>query len=141
MKKLGWDIEVDKILQEAARTPFKWGSEDCLCVATRCIQAASEIDVLEGNHGGYENAREGLRLLLKHRDSMEGIFSAYFKEIPVTRAQRGDAVIAYLQEGPTCGVVALDGKRVALKAENGLLYIPLTAAVRMRAWRVECPRR
>lgn len=138
VKKLGWDIEVGRIVQEAAKTPFKWGETDCLCFASSCIQAATGLDVMEGHQGQYKTAREAYRMILEHRDKIEGIFSEYFDEIPLARAQRGDGIIAYLKEGPTFGIVSLDGKRAALKAEEGLLFIPLTnTSVRMRAWRVK----
>lgn len=106
MRLENWDIILDKHLQDAAWIPFQYGVCDCVIFASDWVFKATGVDPMYEGRGKYTTLRGGALLIKKYRGSYEGIMDYYYNRVDVHRAQRGDIVLAYDNDGsPAFGIV------------------------------------
>lgn len=132
MRNPNWQIELGKTITAAAKRPFLWGEHDCCLFAADCARVVCGIDPAEKYRGTYSTEQGARKALLRNHRSIEGAIAAYFKEVPVAFAQRGDLVVVDTEQGRVAGVVW--GTGVWVTTPDGVRCIREKPA---RAWRVE----
>lgn len=138
-KLINWESSFDAIVRDYYTKPFIWGSSDCLCFTADLVQCQSGIDILRGNREKYSTEREAYAALKRIGGSLESPF-IYFEPVEKSFARRGDAGIAWIDSGPTFGVVGLDNKKFLLKSPSeGVVGLPFRkSAPDMKLWRIRC---
>lgn len=138
MRFEGWERNLDDYIQCMAYKSFNWGVCDCLIfVSDSCLITCGKDPMSyrgETVRGCYSSRSEAENLIKQHRGSMMEIMDFHFERIKVGFAQRGDVILAELDNGPTFGLVW--GGKVFFKTEtDGYSVQPLSAC--KCAWRVE----
>lgn len=135
-----WQSALSEYLLRAARTPFRYGVQDCGLFVAGAIEAMTGIDVV-ADLRGYSNRREAFARIeaLCGSPTMEAaaIFLAArsgIEEVPVLRAQRGDAMMLRGGRRSSLGVVAMHGTEILTPYRDGLLRLPLSHA--RRVWHI-----
>jgi hypothetical protein len=136
----GWPAALSDYLLRAERTPFKYGRQDCGLFVAGAIHAMTGVDVV-ANLRGYSDRKEAFTRIaaLCGQPTMEAV-SVYLAaqneipEIPVLRAQRGDAVMLRSGRRSSLGIVAMHGTEILTPYRDGLLRLPLSHA--RRAWHI-----
>lgn len=139
MRKENWPKYLEQTINEWKEKPFVWGKTDCLQFAVHCAASILDYDLFlkDNPYDRYSTQEESDEILLReYGGSVSGVFGSLFKKRQYNKeAQRGDIVICDWQDNTLCGVIDLSGHRVAVKSENGILYIPVRYVV--SAWSVE----
>lgn len=142
MRNQGWEKELDLYIRDIAQKDFGWGSCDCLLFVSDASYLLCGIDPmskkLDGDpetiRGRYKTRNEAARLIRRHRKSMRNIMDIHFRAIKPAFAQRGDIVMADLNEGETFGL-AVAGRAFFKTETLGFITKPLNEC--RLAWRVE----
>ncbi|MCX0428913.1 DUF6950 family protein [Aeromonas veronii] len=135
MRHPDWQVRLLMHIEAAIGRPFVWGESDCcLFTADACIAVAG-VDPAAVYRGRYTTEIGARRVLLKEHGSIAGALDACFERIPVSLAQRGDAVVFDGPSGETAGVIWA-GSLWAM-TEDGAR--PLHGVIPRIAWRVSCP--
>ena len=136
-----WQSRLSDYLTASANQPFRYGSLDCGLFVADAIRAMTGADVAELLRGRYRNRPEAFRAIkeLCGKPSMEavGVFLADrygLPDVPILRAQRGDAVCMGSGRDSKLGSIAMHGTEILTPYRGGILRIPLTSA--QRTWRV-----
>lgn len=133
-----WPEKLNAFLASQARAPFKWGKRDCALTAFSALATMTGTDLGKPFRGKYTCKDEADQVIAAFsggtlEPAVDKLFSAAgAKPVPVLRAQRGDAVLADTELGPSLGVVGQDG--VYFAAPRGFLVLPLRMC--RRAWRI-----
>lgn len=139
MRKQEWPKILDQKIEEGKSAPFVWGQCDCLLFAGNTAAAMVDYDLhakAESDLFKYESEIGAYKMLAKHFDGKMGnVFGKVFEEIPVPMAGRGDLAIVMFEGKEVCGVIDSSGRRVACKALEGVLFVPIADAI--KAWRVD----
>lgn len=132
-RRADWPERLAAVLEAARHQPYELGQHDCLRVTCQAIEAMTGAD-LWPRFAGYTTHREALRTILQIAPTLgEAVSLVLGREpqaLPLT--QRGDVVLYRDEGGEHLGVC--NGATVALLAEAGLTFVPLSAAV--QSWRV-----
>ena len=134
MRRPGWEIRLNDVIEAAAFRPFVWGEHDCGTFAVDCIEAVTGERPWPLRRS-YRTPRGWLRAM--REIGITDVAQAgdlYFERRHVRAARRGDAVAVQAQEGLACGIVDLTGACVVAMGLNGLLRMPTDRAV--AAWSV-----
>lgn len=126
-----WADRMFKYVDSRRETPFAWGTHDCCRFAAGAVLAMTDKDYMSS----FDYSTElGAAKLIRKAGSLDALVNRALGEpLPaVAYAQRGDVVIADLDNGPTVGVVL--GVLSAFAAPVGLLFVP-TQQARV-AWRI-----
>lgn len=121
MRVRKWQERLIDALNEELMLPFSWKNAHCLDLMLCSVKAVlgDNHPVLKKNfHGTEEECIAWLDS--KEVGGLEGIFAAYFAEIPWGWAQDGDVGVFDLH-GVKIGVVIVDGVGKA-KADNGRIH-------------------
>ena len=143
MRKEGWEKELDNYLQETMNRHFAWGDMDCLIFVSDACEKLSGIDPMkkklksdpETIRGLYDSENGAMELIKKYRKSMRHIMDVHFERIKPSFAQRGDVVMAELENGLAFGLNVGRGKCFFKMKTEGYLTKPLSEC--LCAWRVE----
>jgi hypothetical protein len=118
-----WPEALAAEIARGQRTPFAWGTHDCLLYAADCVRAQTGVDLAADFRGGYWTLRGAIQILAAHGyDTPLDAIAARLPEIPLARAARGDVVVAELAYGVSAGVCL--GARSSFAAPSGLLDRP-----------------
>lgn len=126
----GWQDRLDRLVAQATRKPFVWGSHDCGLWAASAVEAQTGVDFAAGFRGRYDSFEAALKLLRAagYEDHV-ALAAAHLPEIPVAFARVGDiAAVDFESAGMTLTVVAghrLIGPMPAMRGN-----MPLTSACR-----------
>ena len=110
-KKVNWQQEVAKLIDEGATTPFEWGTNDCCLFASDVAKIQTGIDMASVYRGTYDTKFSALRRVIKNHGSFEAIFDEHFERVPNAMAQRGDIVMTSVDK--TMGIVWSGGALVS----------------------------
>jgi hypothetical protein len=117
---------------------FSWGSNDCCTFACDIIEALTGIDPAKTFRGKYDSAIGCFKEIKRQGyagvdDAATTLFESYgFKTIPVLMAQRGDVVLANIDNNETLGVVSDAG---AMFISYGG-YVLVNPSEMQKAWRI-----
>ena len=141
-----WPERLIEYLQEAAAKPFVWGQHDCVLFALGSAKATTGVATVDELRGKYKSA-VGARREMRKRYGASNLTEAAtavqkeweVEEISVLMAQRGDIVEADVisaegDNGPSLGVVDLDGINALFAGPSGAIRIKITDC--RRAWRI-----
>ena len=141
MRIEGWEINLNKYIEEVANKNFAWGECDCLIFASDACKIVVGIDPMSKKkktdpktiRGKYRTQEEAYKLVKEYRKSFPDIMDIHFNRINPNFAQRGDIVAAKIQ-GMTFGISW--GGKAFFKMENkGYFTLPLKEC--KYVWRVE----
>jgi len=123
----GWEQRLDAALADSR--PFAWGESDCCTFAARCIEAVTGSNPASGMH--YVDPFGAGRIIRRY-GGIEGIARHLFgASKPVLCATRGDVVML---DAPRRMLGICAGHLIAVQAERGVEYVPLSAGV--MAWSI-----
>lgn len=134
MKVDGWQDKFWAAMDEARRTPFEWGENDCVLFAARMATAISDRDYLSEARSAFawSSVREAAVLtangLRGHVESVLGPMQ------PWTTLGQGDLVLIRDDEGRE-SLVVHDGCQLIGKHERGIQPIPMRCA--LGGWKVQ----
>jgi hypothetical protein len=149
-KTEGWEQRLDKLLDERAERPFKWGSNDCCVFTCDAIKEMTGKDPGGGwGRGTYTTQLGAFKQMKKYSGvGFLNTFSAIFKEMgfeEINNVQYGDIAFVRIQmvdqqqENLLFGGVTLvtgynDVGAVVAQGEDGLLLVESYELV--KAWRL-----
>lgn len=129
-RKDNWPELLSAYLSERRKMPFKWGENDCLQFASRCVERLTGDNFYE-EYLGY-TTKEGAEAVLAEHGGVIAIITRYLGQ--GTRnfltATRGDLAIIKMPE-ITAGIVDDSGRNIMVVHENGIIRVPLD-----KAWRI-----
>jgi hypothetical protein len=148
-KTEGWEQRLDKLFDERAEKPFKWGSNDCCVLACDAIKEMTGEDPGAWGRDSYSTQFGAFKQMKKHSGvGFLNTFSAIFKEMgfeEINDVQYGDIAFVRIQmvdqqqENLLFGGVTLvtgynDIGAVVAQGEDGLLLVETYELV--KAWRL-----
>jgi hypothetical protein len=120
---------------------FRYGRWDCCLFVCDAIRVMTGVDPAADFRGAYSSRTGARHALLAHVGSasvqavVEAVTAKYgMQETSVLHARRGDVALIKRSRDHSLGLVALNGRDIALASSTGLWTIPVSAAV--RAWHV-----
>lgn len=134
MRLDGWDARLAALIADARARPYVLGEHDCFRLACAVVAALTGVDRWP-EFRGYRTKREAVVQLARHGSSFEAAGDWFFADARThwRRGRRGDIACVQTADGEKhLGVVY--GGRVALLAPDGLIWVPLEAAICV--WRV-----
>lgn len=94
MRIEGWEGRLARYFNEAANTPFAWGSHDCALFAAEWVRICTGRDHAAAWRGAYRTEKGAkIRMTRLGFSGVAAVASAFLSEIPVPRAKRGDLVL------------------------------------------------
>lgn len=124
----GWEAALVSVIQHHAGLPFTWGSSDCLDLSADSAAACLGDDLLK-KFRRYTTERGAAKVLVEEGLANVGeVLASVFPEIPPSLAQRGDIGVILRDGSLSAGVFTSFG--FASKAEQGVIYEPITAVAR-----------
>jgi hypothetical protein len=135
MRLPNWPKLMADAIDKARKKGFVWGENDCCLFSCDIALAITGEDPAKEFRGKYTDRRSSVLALKKYgagtlRDTATQIMGP---EIPITRAGRGDFVLADQGNGTMLGVCV--GETAAFITDGGLVFIKLKNCD--TAWRVE----
>ena len=133
-----WPERLRAFVEAAARTPFAYGSHDCLLFATGAIEAMTGTDLAAAARGTYRDAEGAAAALAAFAgggvlEAAERVAAEHgLQEIAWPLAQRGDVAVVRTPLGPALGICT--GTHAAVAAPVGLAMVQMARIA--RAWRV-----
>lgn len=128
MRVPGWEGRLIATIEQEQSHPFSWGSHDCLTFVSRCAEAVSGINPMEGVRP-YETEDDAGRVLLElGYEDVSQAMETHFDEISVSMAGRGDCGIVELR-GVAASVVIM-GSISYGRSERGLIMFPTSRVTR-----------
>ena len=131
-KKETWDSELSAFCAASARTPFKWGGNDCLSFALKAVEAMTGRVVWE--HPQFPDA-EGAERFLRAQGGIESLveriaIGAGMREVqtPTRQCSRGDLALFQNSRRLCVGVVGIG--KVLCPGPCGLKSAKLSAVTR-----------
>lgn len=139
MKIQSWPLALSDTIEQWKDFPFTWGSHDCLQFPFAVAARMLDYDIYSkiGIEKFPYDSEEGAKAILDEHfgGDMANFISTVFEEKNPKLAQRGDIVIIEYNGVEYCGVVDSSGRHAACKAKTGIIFAPLSKAV--KAWGVE----
>lgn len=124
-------------LEDRRARPFQWGINDCCIFSADCVSVLTGVDLAADLRGTYATEPEAAAVLARlggvERLASDRLEAAGFKEVSVTFAQRGDVVLAGLQNEAALGICA-GTHAVFVNVAIGLGERPMKHC--RRAWRI-----
>jgi hypothetical protein len=140
-RKPDWQALLHAFLMEHRFDAFSYGHWDCCLFVCDAVCVMTGVDLAAGFRGAYSSRSEARRAILAHcrSTSVQAVVEAVtakngIEETPVLHARRGDVALIKRSRDYSLGLVALNGRDIALASSHGLWTIPVAAAV--RAWHV-----
>jgi len=132
-----WPLRLEAAVTERAGKPFQWGDHDCCLAVCDVVKEMTGTDLARGLRR-YKTKRGAMNRMGRF-GGVAGVAAAmaekyHVEEIDPPFCQRGDVVVIEADQGPTLGIVWLDGRTVMAASEVGWSEHPLEKAT--RAWRV-----
>lgn len=113
-----WPERLTAEVERHDALPAEWGVSDCLNLPMDCVLAMTGEDPAAELRGSYSSEMGGAKMLAAHGwRSVADLFAAYFPEIPVALAGRGDIGVTKAERG-LAGVVFVDTHAVGKHADQ-----------------------
>lgn len=121
-----WRGRLDAVLHKLARTPFRWGENDCVSFSGRCHEAVTGINPVAEFLGRYDSKLGAAKAIVGYCNGDLEAAAVQMIGPYSTDAIPGDGDIVLINGfyGPTIGV-CIDGKAVSV-TEAGLMSVPLS---------------
>ena len=136
-----WQARLHAFLMEHRSDAFRYGRWDCCLFVCDAVRAMTGVDPAADFRGSYSSRAEARRALIAHvgSASVEAVVEAVtakhgMPETGVLHARRGDVALIERSRDFSLGLVALNGRDIALASARGLWAVALSLAV--RAWHV-----
>lgn len=138
-----WDTDaLHRYLTARMKMPFAWATNDCATFAADGILAMTGVDVAADFRGKYSDEASAAAAIAavcggKTVEDAAAWSAAKYglaEWAEPLRAQRGDLAIVMNGTSPAAGLVHLNGSRVAIPGETGLVLFPVRKI--LRAWHV-----
>ena len=130
-----WQSRLSEYLVQCAHTPFRYGQLDCGLFVAESIEAMTGVDVALPLRDKYTNRTEAFAAIkaLCGSPTMEAVAEYIAREhgipeVPVLRAQRGDALVLKSGRRSTLGILAMHGTEILTPYEDGILRVTLSLA-------------
>ncbi len=143
MRNHNWPAKLAHFIENRRQRPFKWGEHDCCLFCADAAVTICGTDPAEDYRGKYHDEASAYQLLKEVGDNtIAGVWSRYFQEVPVAEIQRGD--FALIESGQTsqypeskvASVLSFGNQLwVIAPGDEGLRTLPISRAV--QAWRVD----
>lgn len=117
--------KLHSFIESRRQTPFAWGTNDCCMFAADWLLELTGVDHATKYRGKYEDEKGAARII-KKAGGMRA-FASSLKEKPVGLAQRGNIVLALMDERETYGVV--DFGVWCAPGPDGLVFRPIREAI------------
>lgn len=122
-----------RVVEQYRDSPFEYGKHDCCLFAARCIDevtgASREAELLTQ----YHDERSARRFMARSGGIEAAISERLGKPVDGYCARRGDVCFVPVEGGMGVGVCV--GGSIAVAAQNGLEFYPLSMAT--KHWRVD----
>lgn len=131
-----WPTRLEAAIDAARKCPFEWGKNDCALFAADCVLAMTGVDFAASFRGKYKTA-EGAKRKLKAAGTtgLSGYVGKLFGDsVEPVFATRGDLACVKSPEGTALGIVDNTGRRVACVGKDGLIFEPLSQALKI--WKI-----
>jgi hypothetical protein len=134
-----------QFLVDRARTPFKWGANDCALFTADGILAQTAVDIAADFRGKYTDEAGAFATIQEvcggstvadaaaYCANQHGLTELQFPLM----AQRGDLVVIENEGNVIAGLVHLNGREVVAMGPDGYVKLPITEV--KRAWRTAGP--
>lgn len=130
MRKENWPNLLSQYIEDCRKKPFKWGENDCILFAAKCIEALTG----ENLYDPYlvYNDEIGANDLVKYNGGLSEIVKKHLGpgHRDHMKAIRGDLVMMKIN-GETIGIVDDSGESILFVGPDGLKRFPLKSA-----WRI-----
>lgn len=135
-----WEAALARLVAERARTPFVWGTHDCVTFAADAVAVLTGRDPIAAIRGSWV-CEAGAALAMSRwfgcpcllRQAVDAMAQrSGWPEIPATLAQRGDLAILAQDGAELLAVVT--GERAMSPGPRGLIATPMIFAT--RAWSI-----
>jgi hypothetical protein len=141
LRRDDWAARLHQAVEAARRTPFGYGSHDCLLFAATAVLDMTGVDLAAEVRGTYHDAEGAAAALAAFAgggmiEAVEKIAARHAIEtIPWQFARRGDVVLVETVAGPALGVcVGAHAAVAALGQRTGIAFVGMSEA--MRAYRI-----
>ena len=129
----------DKLLDDyitlKTKTPFAWGTCDCVLFMADWCEVLTGINPAEGSHGKYDSELSAYKHLKKLCNGDPTIIGdKYFKRIDENYVQKGDVALCDLNGKDTFGICGTRGM-VLFKTPDGIMATKLVD--KKVCWRIE----
>lgn len=122
--------KLNELIKASMEAPFSWGVMDCCVFAAKAVDAQYGTEIEKDTHS-YSTEIGANRFIKKHATSLETLIDTYLNPVEIGFAQRGDIVLFITDNGPTTGLMWLNG--VWSTAPEGLRFF--TDVNIIKAWR------
>lgn len=130
MRLENWRSALIDYIDQQAREPFAYGTNDCLLVVAGAVALMTGVDHAEPYRGRYTTLSGAKKLLGK---SLLRTVRDLFEEIPPPKAHDGD--IGAIKQGREFAFGVMIGPHLYVQTKDGMGILPRTDAV--RAFRVD----
>lgn len=126
-----WRARFSAEMDQIRRTPFAWGTNDCLTgLALASVRAMTGQDLRE-TCGRYKTAAGAYRAIRKAGfDDLGDLAASVFEEIHPSRARVGDLGLVLTTGEIGAGLVVFDTSGLITLTEAGQGRLPRSAAIR-----------
>ena len=136
-----WEAHLARLIAQHARTPFAWGTHDCVTFAADAVQAITGHDPIAAIRGTW-SCEQGARRALDRFVGRPNIDAAVevmaqregWPHIPALTARRGNIVLLSRPKEAECRLAVVIGERAMCPGPSGLVAEYITAAC--KAWAI-----
>lgn len=135
MREQGWEKRLADTVEQYRRTPFAWGTSDCVIFAADCAKALTLADPAADYRGKYSDAAGATAIITSLGGSNVGDAAAHFFEAhptPHAHARRGDIAVvsAPTPLDPLGALGVILGNIVAVYGPKGLHFVTRNTVIR-----------
>lgn len=130
-----WQTRLGALVDQHHRTPFAWGTFDCITFAADAVLACTGVDLAADMRGQYSTEPEALALLAQHGGVVALACARLGAVVPVALAQPGDIGVASIDHLHRLAVCC--GGHFLAPGPVGLTYIAPDQV--LRVWRITAP--
>ncbi len=127
-----WPEQLAATIAAARHRPFEWGTHDCVLFAADGVQAMTGVEHADGVRGTYADALGAMRVLKSLGGPAVLVTTKLGYPIPVGLAQRGDVLLAVVEDRESLGLC--EGAIGWFAGLDGLVPFPTLQC--KTAWRV-----
>ncbi|WP_291295808.1 DUF6950 family protein [Elioraea sp.] len=136
-----WEAHFARLIALHARTPFAWGTQDCVTFAADAVAAITGRDPIAAIRGTW-SCDQGARRALDRFVGRPNIDAAVeimaqregWPRVPALSARRGDILLLSRPREAECRLAVCAGERALCPGALGLVADPITAAC--KAWAI-----
>jgi hypothetical protein len=135
MKKLNWQTDFLKLVEERKDTPFEWGVNDCVMFAADAVIVMGNEDPAKASRGKYKTEAGAKRHLASAYGDLYKAWDGKLEKIEnVNFVQNGDVVLFDGELGLTSAIYWMGG--VFVPTMDGVRFADEQHHKILAAWRV-----